>query len=128
MHWTMRSRSPSAALAWARILSAQSTGHCKLPVLQRQLASYKELAAQMQERDVIGDGEGNLGQGEVQGLEPCFDLSGHDVSNWLCRFAGRGTSAKIGPVASRGEPLSRRAVGAKNPRPRAIGGEAPAQE
>src|SRR5262245_61890673 len=61
--------------------SAKSTGHCKLPVLQRQLASYKELAAQMQERDVIGDGEGNLGQGEVQGLKPCFDHSGHGVSN-----------------------------------------------
>src|SRR5262249_47693733 len=61
--------------------SAERAGQCELPVFQRQLTCDKELAAQMQERDIIGDGEGDLWKGEVERLESCFDLSGHAVSS-----------------------------------------------
>ena len=133
-HWTMRSRSPSAAFAWARILRAQRraascpwasidagperAGHGKLSVLEGQLSRDKELAVKVQKGNVIRDGEGNLGKDEVQSLQPCFDLACHAVS-YLRLYCSRLSQATIGQnfgLRKLGAgPLSCAPVGVKNP-------------
>ena len=72
---------PRRVLALGEIeVRAKLAGDGELAVLERQLAGDEQLAVEMEKGHVVGDRRRDLGQGEVERLQPCFDLSCHVAS------------------------------------------------
>jgi hypothetical protein len=109
----MRSRSPRAAFAWARMLSAQNGDFAGL---ERKLPGNVKLPVQMKVGHIIGKRGSDLRKNQVKGLQPGFDITLHRLCS--ANVLPRPSAKSDGSATRRPEPLSASPVGAKNLGPR----------
>src|SRR4029079_17744982 len=73
---------PRGVLALVEIeVVAKRAGHGEATAFEGQLSRYEKLAVEVKIGHVIGHGRGDLGQHQVESLQPRFDLTRHAASN-----------------------------------------------